>query len=194
MRTLEVAFPEPCGERWETMSPSDCNRHCATCDKTIHDLESYRFEEVEALVAREAHVCVRAKIGADGAVKLKRSSAQVAGRLVLAASAGILAVATPAFAQSGGSIVGNIDGVLIRARVTAPDANGRTYRAAVRNDGKFWFKNLPAGEYEVSAQGCEAPWTIGKVTVSGGKVVMARSVDPSECIIVGLMQVKRTAG
>ncbi len=193
MRSLKVSFPEPCSERWEDMAPSGCNRHCATCDKAIHDLESYRFEEVEALIAREGEVCVRAKIGADGEVKLKRGAAGVAGRLVLAASAGMLAVATPALGQSSGSIVGHIDGVML-VRVTATDATGRSFRAAVRSDGKFWFKNLPAGEYVVIAQGCEVQWTVGKVTVSGRKVTLPPSTDPSECIIIGAIEIKRTQG
>lgn len=195
MTDLEVSFPAPCGEAWSEMAPAGCNRHCASCDKIIHDLEAYRFDEVKALVASDAEICVRARIGTDGAVRLKPGGHMV-GRLVMAASAGMLAVASPAYAQPKGKIVGQVDNGWIRPIVTAKNVDGQTYRAAVRSDGRFWIKGLPAGNYVVSAQGCNVQWIVGNVTVSGGTAVLPPASDPTadDCIIIGVMSRKGYGG
>jgi hypothetical protein len=191
MRDLEVEFPAPCGERWEDMTPAGCNRHCASCDKIIHDLDAYRFDDVAALLARGEELCVRARIGADGEVALKPGGTR-AMRLMLAASAGMLAITSPAYAQPRGKIVGKVDG----HQVVATDEAGRRYRAALRQDGRFWFRGLPPGKYVVSAHGCTEPWTVGTATVRDRKVELPPSFDSKadECIIVGVMVRKPDAG
>jgi hypothetical protein len=191
MVDLEVSFPKPCDERWDGMQRVGCNRHCASCDTIVHDLEAYRFDEIAALVSRGEEVCVRARIGADGEVALKPGGRRT-GRLILAASAGMLAITSPAYAQPKGKIVGKVDG----HQVIATDEAGRRYRAALRQDGRFWFRGLPPGKYVVSAHGCTEPWTVGTATVRGGKVELPPSFDPKadECIIVGVIVRKPDAG
>jgi hypothetical protein len=188
MDRLEVSFPKPCEARWDDMATVGCNRHCAQCDKTIHDLRNYSFDEVKALVETADEVCVRAQIGSDGSVALKRSRKRTTGRLVIAASAGMLALAPPAFADSGGRIVGQIQMDNTYVRVTATDAAGNIYRAVVRNDGRYWFRPLPPGNYVVSAENCSGEWTVGAVTVGNRKVVLPKSANPrDECIIIGVI-------
>jgi hypothetical protein len=110
----------------------------------------------------------------------------------VAVSATLLATATPALAQPKGKIVGQVDNAWMRPIVIAKGADGRSYRAAVRSDGRFWINDIPSGEYVVTAQGCNAQWTIGTVTVRKGKIALPPSSDPTadECVIVGLMSRK----
>ena len=193
MRNLLVEFPQPCGERWDDMARQGCNRHCASCDTTIYDLESYSFDEVEALTEQEGPICVRARLALDGTVALRPSVMGRAGRLVVAVSAGVLAAASPALAEAGGKLVGHIDSGF-RVKVTAKDADGRSYRAAVRQDGRFWFKKLPPGDYVVTARGCSNEWTVGKASIRSGTIELPKSVDPDDCIIVGVMEIKDREG
>jgi hypothetical protein len=195
MHDIEVTFPEPCGERWEAMTPSGCNRHCASCDKIIHDLEAYRFDEVAVLLDSDDDICVRARIGVDGAVRLKSGGA-LAGRLLAAVSATLLGTATPALAQPKGKIVGQVDFFGVRPIVMAEAADGRTYRAKVRPDGRFLIKNLPSGNYVITSRACSEKRVIGNVTVQTGEVVLPRSQDPAEdlCITVGMVQRTSPAG
>lgn len=198
MRELQVDFPQPCGENWEAMAASGCNRHCASCDKTIYDLEAHSFEDVEALVAREEPVCVRARIGFDGMVALEPDRRGFGARVVIAAaSAGLLATAAPAHATDRGKIVGQIDTSYWGAVVFATDTTGKRYRGGVRGDGRFWIKKLPPGDYVVTATSCGGEaWTVGKVSVAHGETSLPKASEPpeDECIIVGVMERKRHSG
>ena len=50
MADLKVLFPSPCSEPWDGMAPQGCNRHCTSCDKTIHDLSALTIGEARQLL------------------------------------------------------------------------------------------------------------------------------------------------
>ena len=70
MEELEVEIGTSCHETWEEMTTTGCNRHCAACDKVIHDLEQMTGGDAAALLESGEEVCVRAQISANGRVKL----------------------------------------------------------------------------------------------------------------------------
>jgi hypothetical protein len=152
---LKVSFPQPCSETWDAMRTDGCNRFCDRCEKTIHDLSRLTIDEVEEL-ARSGDICVRAEIGAGGAVKLK--GGRHSGRRMFAtigASVGILAASSQAAAAEKpklGAIKGAVAGSCGVDRITATASDGRVYRAKVGFNGRYKVKRLPAGSYEVKVE------------------------------------------
>ena len=91
MTDLKVTFPEPCAEPWDEMAPAGCNRHCASCDKVIHNLASLTLDEAETLLETEDEVCVRARVKNGGEVTLAPSATSSRRMVaVLGASANLL--------------------------------------------------------------------------------------------------------
>lgn len=199
MRDLHVSFPKPCDAPWEAMAPAGCDRVCARCDKVIHDLEHYRLDEVQAMLRRDPDTCVRARIGADGAVALKPGGR---GRMLRAAvaagvSAGLLSAPVPASAQrdprtgiiSGTVGAGRFDYVSrIRVTVTGPDGKARHIWV---KDGKYRIDHLPAGAYTLTFYpDCGDKWTVENVVVGSGHAVVADTQDPNQCIIIGQLRIE----
>ena len=196
MRDLRVSFPRPCDEEWEAMAPVDRSRICARCDKVIHDLSHYEFDEAEALLRRSPDTCVRARIGADGAVALKPGHRAKARRMMVAVAvtAGLLAAAEPALARRdrpGGVIVGNAESAGFRVRVTATGRDGTTFRTTVNRDGRYRIRRVPAGIYTlVFVPSCGESWTIENVVVGDGETVVPPTDDPGACIIIGMVRIE----
>lgn len=58
-----------CPRRYEDMTPtSDASRHCAQCDRPVHDLSARTREEAARLLASGDDLCVRYLHDADGRV------------------------------------------------------------------------------------------------------------------------------
>ena len=200
MRDLRVSFPKPCDEKWESMTPSGCDRVCARCDKVIHDLSQYEFGEAEALLRRDPDTCVRAQIGADGVVALKPGRGGGARRMVIAAAAtaGLLTAGAPAFARQdrpGGAIAGTVAGTGFRARVIATGPGGQTFRAKIRSNGRFRIRHVPAGTYTLSfAADCGANWTVENVVVGIGETNVRDVRDRDMCIVIGMLRIEGVTG
>jgi hypothetical protein len=57
---FHISIPRPCHEDWERMTPEDKGRHCALCQKTVHNLEHSTLAEAkEAIAERKFDVCIR---------------------------------------------------------------------------------------------------------------------------------------
>lgn len=169
MADLKVEFPEPCSEDWDAMRPQGCHRHCATCDKVIHDLAALTFDEAEALLAREDEACVRAEIGSGGVVRLKPSP-RSAGRRMVAAAGASLALATaacqtvPEETAQRYTISGQInDGIASKVILysEAGKAKGRKLKK-----GKFAFTSLAPGTYSIVLSGdCGYDVVLDNITI-----------------------------
>src|SRR5436190_183981 len=178
MADLRVSFPKPCDEKWEGMAPSGCDRVCARCDHVVHDLREYTLDEAEALLRTNPDSCVRAEIGADGAVALKPGRGGKVRRMVIAAAAtaGLLAASTPAYAKRDrppGAISGTVETYGSRVRVIATGSNGRTHRVMSDRNGRFTIRDLPADTYQLRfVPWCGGPATVDNVVVRDGETVM----------------------
>jgi hypothetical protein len=200
MRDLRVSFPKPCDERWEEMAPEGRARLCARCDKVVHDLSQFEPRAAEALLRRDPDACVRARIGADGAVELKPARGGGARRMVVAAAAtaGLLTAAAPAFAKPGvpgGAIAGRVDAFGDRVRVTATSPSGQTFRTKVKGNGRFRIKGVPAGTYTLTfAPECGEKWTVESVVVGTGETLVPKSSNEGGCITFGMVRIEDDRG
>ena len=195
MADLKVSLPKPCGEQWEAMAPQGCNRHCAVCDTTIHDLSSMTVDETEALLLSGEEVCVRARVASDGTVKTAQPGRHNSRRIVAAigASVSLAAAACQPATMSGVSpryeIKGQFNYLVMTTRATLTSSTGKTYKSWVKGDQQFRFTNLPAGTYKLSFDDC------GEVTEIPG-IVVSDDVDLGEikglndggCIIIGKLK------
>lgn len=201
MFDVRVNFPKPCDEPWDGMTPHGCGRMCASCDRVVHDLRNYTVDEVEALARIDPHLCVRAAVGADGAVALKRGPNGRIRRMIVAmgASAGLLMTGIPASAKDQlptGAISGRLTYTMFKITVVATGADGTVHGGKVRSNGRYLIEHLPAGEYALTfTPGCGEPWTLeSKVVVKEAETIVPDGPAEGECIVIGLLQIENNEG
>lgn len=96
LNLLTVA--EPCTEPWETMAGDGATRHCAHCNRSVHDFAALSPREIERLLSRgRGEVCGRLTRRPDGGLVTRLetlpSSIEAVGRpsrLAAALMAGLL--------------------------------------------------------------------------------------------------------
>lgn len=200
MPDLRVSFPKPCDEKWEAMRPTGCDRVCARCDHVVHDLAEYTLDEAEALLRANPGSCVRAQIGADGAVALKPGRGGKVRRMVIAAAAsvGLLAAATPAYAKRdrpNGAIAGRANPYFSRTRVTATGTTGQTFHTRVKGNGQFRLRHLPADTYTLTfTPECGDSSSVENVVVRDGETALPGVQDVLGCIVIGLLRIENDRG
>ncbi len=193
MADLRVSLPKPCGETWEGMTPSGCNRHCASCDKIIHDLSALTIDQAETLLKYGEEVCVRAAIGKGGVVDL--ADATRSKRRIIATVGASMALATAA-CQSVPDDTGanrfSISGILPLgpAKPIVRSSDGRSWpvRADLSN-ATFRAANLYPGVYSITYRdpcGGEER-VIEGVTVRDQSVDLGQQLWSDDCIIIGVM-------
>ena len=195
MADVRVSFPEPCAEAWEDMAPAGCHRHCATCDKTIHDLAAMALRDAEALLAQPDPPCVRARIAPDGTVRLAGagSSGRNGRRLIVAVGASVT-LATAACQTPFGAvsprfeISGETHSWYSSQRTRLAAADGRIRRPALSKDARFRFTNLSPGTYTLSYTDVCGDTHVGApVTVTDVDIDVGMFRWEEECVIVGVM-------
>ncbi|WP_379546771.1 hypothetical protein ACFCW2_12335 [Qipengyuania sp. DSG2-2] len=196
MADLKAHFPKPCSERWDQMTPRGCNRHCSTCDKTIHDLASLTFEEAEALLDSDQEICARAEIGKDGTVKLaNRASGETRRIAALIGATASLALASCTTLDGSGitpryELSGQTDYYQFGSRAFLTDSVGKMREMPIKSDGSFRFTNLPATSYTLKVSGmCGDIVELGEVIIRDDNVGLQTIEWPQmECIIIGVFQ------
>ncbi|MDI1477944.1 hypothetical protein [Polyangium sp. y55x31] len=98
LRRFHIA--EPCSERWESMTGSEAQRHCSSCDKQVVALAELSPEEADRLIAsaRPHSLCVRVEHDEEGNVLFREREprpppARSLPRLRLAVGASLLVAA-----------------------------------------------------------------------------------------------------
>jgi hypothetical protein len=194
MEELYVAFPKPCEEPWEAMAPRGCNRHCASCDKIIHDLAALTFAEAENLLEHEDEVCVRAQIGPDEVVALKDGGRNAARWMMAAAGASLAFAAAacqtvPDSAEPRYQITGKFGWKDWYYDAELVSADGRSWpKRREAGTGRFIFYDLPPGDYTLSTIDiCGDRVEVETFTITNASLEATRSYPESGCIIVGAM-------
>lgn len=196
MKDLRVSFPKPCSEQWGAMRPAGCNRFCERCEKTIHDLSKLTIEEAEVLACAGGEICVRAEVGSDGLVRLRRGESGNARRmLAIGASVGLLAASAQASAAEEprlGAIKGEVAGSC-GGSISATAADGRVYYGKVGINGRYKVKRLPAGSYQVRLGDVNTQFpgeirTNGEINVEAGRTSVLNLNNPN-CIVIGMIEI-----
>jgi Carboxypeptidase regulatory-like domain len=157
---LKVLDHKPCSVPWDEMLGSDRERHCAACDKTVHNFAAMRPKEIERLlVEKQGKLCARVTHHADDSIAMLECQSQPSiAAVVLAAS---LAVAGTAVAQTpqttASATKAHLTGTVLR-----PDGSGPVENAWItlianqkivagtksNKDGTFSLEVAP-GNYDV---------------------------------------------
>ena len=195
MSDLRISFPDPCGESWDAMQPSGCDRICATCSETVHDLTKLTVDEAEALLREPGKHCVRAQVGPDGALSLRPGPSGRSRRMLVAVSAsvGLFASAcetVPSAAAPTGAIVGTVVPYSLVTSVRAVSDDGRVRQARVRADGSYRFERLPYGTYALRFIGMCETWEGEPVTLRERELSVDAPADMQDCIIIGMAKVE----
>ncbi len=199
MEEIRVYFPKPCSENWDEMTPQGRNRFCGECAKTIHDLASYSFDEVDALIRSGEAVCVRARLGTGGAIALQNDPMRKARRIVatVGASVSLMAMCTPAYAGKRGlegTIAGKVDYSWPSILVTATGPDGIRHSAKSNRYGRYKIKHLPPGTYKIAFSDGETDWNGADTVVEDRKTAVRDTENPNPPIIVGMIEIDRNAG
>lgn len=195
MDDLKVSLPTPCGQKWGDMTPVGAgdHRHCAACDRKIHDLASMTLEEAETLLDGPGQVCVRARVASDGSVALagRKSAAARGMKAVVGAS---IALAVAACQTTGGAPRYTVSGTAVHyMSIKIVGEDGYTKRTQANfEDGHFTIKNLPSGTYRlVMIDDCGTEAVVAEGIVIGeatGDADVGRVEREGGCIIVGVLE------
>lgn len=196
MADLKVTLPNPCSEPWEGMTPAGCNRHCASCDKIIHDLSALTIDEAEALLEGSEEVCVRARVGKGGVIEL--ADAARGRRRMIAAVGASMALATAACQTVPAeerpnrfAISGTVPHAYSPKKPVVRSSDGQIWpvRMAYRSTA-FRVPDLHPGVYSITYYGgCgDVELTVENVIIRDQSVDLGH-LDNGEfdCIIVGVM-------
>ena len=195
MSDLRISFPDPCGESWDAMQPSGCDRICATCSETVHDLAKLTVQETEALLREPGKHCVRAQVGPDGAVNLRPGPSGRSRRMLVAVSAsvGLFASACETLPSAGtptGTIVGTLPPYSGVFSVRVVSDTGRVRQARVGADGSYRINRLPYGAYSLRFINNCGSYEGERITLREAELAVEAPEDVQDCIIIGMAKIE----
>lgn len=194
MADLKVSLPNPCNEPWEGMNPVGCNRHCASCDKIIHDLSALTIDQVEALLDSGGEVCVRARVGKGGVVEL--ADAGRGHRRMIAAVGASMALATaacqtvPAEQRANRFAISGTVPMIQHRKPVVRSSDGRSWRVQMEfRSTSFIVPNLYPGVYSISYDAAcgQERQIIENIVIRDQSVDLGWLDGEGDCIIVGVM-------
>jgi hypothetical protein len=195
MSDLIVSLPSPCGEKWEGMAVSGCNRHCAACDTVIHDLSLMTVGEAENLLAAKEEICVKAIVRPDGTVRTAKTRTRTSRRMVTTVGVS-LSLATAACQTASPQVspryevAGQVKLENWSSTAKLVSATGKTYSFSIRSDRKFRFANLRPGTYTLFFYGsCNEEHKIENIVVHDDlNLGELEWNDEGDCIIIGKLK------
>jgi hypothetical protein len=194
MADLKVAFPNPCSEPWEGMNPRGCNRHCAACDRIIHDLSALTLDEAEGLLESGGDVCVRARVARSGVVELADTTH--GGRRMIAAVGASMAMATaacqsvPAEERLNAFEISGTLPMVQRGKPVVRSSDGQTWHVDMEYRSRvFRVPDLYPGVYSITyAAACgEALAVMEDIVIRDRSIDLGLLEGDGDCIIVGVI-------
>ena len=175
---FEIHVVDPCTESWDSMAGSVHRRHCASCDKTVHNFAAMTPRQIERLIAEHGgHLCARITRREDSSLVTLESTPPRSRFAGAALSATLALTPLAAFPQSNpsgsntlsqpasaspaalpsthqamsGVITDNQSAVVVGATVTLI-LNGVALGSTKTNEvGQFEFAVIP-GEYQLRVE------------------------------------------
>lgn len=191
---LRVKLTSPCSEPWEGMTPAGRNRHCASCDKLIHDLSALTIDEAEALLEANGEVCVRARVGKGGVIEL--ADAARGRRRMIAAVGASMALATaacqtvPAEGRPNRYVISGTVPMIQYRKPVVRSSDGQTWDVEMEfRSTSFRVPRLYPGVYSISYDAAcgEERRTIENIVVRDQSIDMGMLEGEGDCIILGVM-------
>ncbi len=157
---FELAIESPCAESWNNMSGSPARRHCASCQKHVHNFAAMTPRQIEHTIANnEGSLCARITKRADGSLVTVEElrgpgfSSRAAG-LLLGAAMSTTAVHAQSNSGSGKAIV---SGKYVAPRLTIPPepatiifaAGGESVLETKTDVNGNWKAEIAPGIYDV---------------------------------------------
>ncbi|HVO57775.1 MAG TPA: carboxypeptidase-like regulatory domain-containing protein [Dongiaceae bacterium] len=100
-KTYEIRIASPCSNDWEGMVGTERVRHCAQCDRDVHNFSAMTRREIDALLAaRRGRLCGRYVQRADGSM-VTRDTYPPAGQSGILANGGAFVALTALLGLAG---------------------------------------------------------------------------------------------
>jgi hypothetical protein len=58
-KSIQISIPTPCHENWDTMTPDNKGRFCASCQKTVFDFTKSSDREIASILKNTNNACGR---------------------------------------------------------------------------------------------------------------------------------------
>ena len=198
-QTIEIT--EPCHEEWEAMTGDVRVRHCASCDKDVHNTAALTPQQIEALLCGPGPLpCLRIAHHADGSMLVAEESRAHTPYGVLAGVAMTALVsissAVAAAQSSGGRVIMGTRPLarsVYTGQVLGPNGkpeqhvhvtltrsvNGKRERIEAESDAQGGFRlQATPGEWQLEAEGPNRWFTAAEqpVTLHAGEQTAAKPV------------------
>lgn len=146
----------PCHQSWQSMFGDSTQRHCACCNKQVHNLVAMTPLQIEELIHNSGgHLCARITRNALGELVTVPEPSPVRLKAALLATA--MATAIPAVAQSSNATSAIVTGKILDPQTAAPSVGAQVlfiqdsnqiYETQTDSNGKFHAEVLP-GTYDI---------------------------------------------
>jgi hypothetical protein len=157
---FELSIPKPCSQKWSEMPGSAAVRHCAACNKEVHNLAALTSREIERLIAGSAgHFCARITRNATNGELVTgqlNDQSPFLSTFVLASTL----FASAALAEDGPKMPATVTGTVLTPRnskyipADSPREimfirDGKAVSTVVTDSSGRFSATLPAGTYDV---------------------------------------------
>lgn len=155
----DIVIAEPCSQSWEAMHGDSRVRHCAECDRDVHNLAAMTPSQIEALAADPASLpCLRIARYEDGSLLVAEEARQSSPYGLVAGAAMAALVSISGCVANAQRTIGKVTPRLATYSARVVDAFGKPVpHAAVRltRNSRGWLEETKAetnaaGEFEVS--------------------------------------------
>jgi len=157
---FKLAIESPCIESWDNMSGSATQRHCASCQKHVHNFAAMTPRQIERTLAdNEGHLCARITKRADGSLgtaqKLagsgftSRAASLFLGAALSTAAAHAQSTPTPGKAIVSGSFKAQDGSALPSQGYVVFASDGQSILETQTDHDGNWKAEIAPGTYDV---------------------------------------------